>query len=128
MIVHAGMTVGWVSELLKEAGGAGHFRFDIRQQIGSKPTPIEWVIYQHVVPLQLPLPLLIKVEKENLYLRHLIRNGKPVHPSEIFWMLKEFPKNAHRVLRVSGKSFIAEDGMPISENTIDYDAGLAELN
>lgn len=128
VIVHAGVTVGWVSELLKEAGGAGHFRFDIRRQVGSKPTPIEWVMHHAIVPLGLPLPLLIKVERESLYLRHLTRHGKPVHPSEIFWMLKEFPEKAHRVLRVSGKSFIAEDGLPISENAIDYDAGLEELN
>lgn len=128
VIVHAGVTVGWASELIKEAGGAGHFRFDIRQQVGLRPTPIEWVVHQYVVPLRLPLPLLIKVKREKLFLRHLTRNGKPVHPSEIFWMLKELPKKAHYVLRVSGESFIAEVGMPISENTIDYDARLAQLD
>lgn len=128
LIVHEGLTIGWVSELLKEAGGAGHFRFDIRQPVGSKPTPIEWVVHQHVMPLHLPLPLLIKVEQTQLLIRHLTRQGKPVHPSEINWMLREFPEKAHYVLRVSGESFIPEAGMPISENAVDYEAGLAELD
>lgn len=123
LIVHEGLSIGWVSELLKEAGGAGHFRFDIRQSPDTKPTPIEWVVHQHVAPLHLPLPLLIKVEQTQLFIRHLTRKGKPVHPSEIFWMLKEFPEKAHGVLHVSGESFIAEAGMPISENVIDYDPG-----
>lgn len=128
MIVHAGVSVGWVTELLKEAGGAGHFRFDTRQCPGKKPTPIEWIVHQHVVPLHLPLPLLVKVEQNELLIRHLTRNSKPVHPSEIFWMLKEFPKKAHYLLRVCGESFVAEVGMPVSENTIDYDDGLAQLD
>ena len=128
VIVHAGVTVGWVSELLKEAGGAGHFRFDVRQLPSTKPTPIEWIMHQYIVPLQLPLPLLMKVEQKELFIRHLTRNGKPVHPSEISWMLKEFPEKAHSVLRVSGEGCIAKSGMAVSENDIDYDVGLADLD
>lgn len=128
LIVHEGLTIGWVSELLKEAGGAGHFRFDVRQFDPHKPSPIEWVVHAYIKPLAMPLPALIKIEKDVLFLRHLTRNGKPVHPSEINWMLGEFPRKVHYILRLSTDGFVAEQGMPISENAVDYEAGLAELD
>lgn len=121
IIVHAGLSVGWISELLKECGGGAHFRIDARRAPGRKPTPIEWVVHNHILPQHLPLPLLVKVEGECLLVRHLIRNDAPVHPSELYWMLEEFPARAHLFLTAGGKGFAARRGMPVSENTVNYD-------
>ncbi len=121
IIVHEGLSIGWVSELLKEAGGGGHFRIDVRKTHSRRPTPIEWVVRQWIVTQNLPLPLLVKVEPERLLIRHLTRHNQPVHPSEIYWMLGEFPLCAHAVLRVSGQVFLAERGLPVSDNEVNYD-------
>lgn len=121
IIVHQGLGIGWVSELHKEAGGGGHFRFNITKAPGKRPTPIEWVVHHWIIPQNLPLPLLVKVEQDILYIRHLTRSGSPVHPSEINWMLDEFPDRWHAALRPSGKGFLPEKGMPVSENDITFD-------
>ena len=121
IIVHDGLTIGWLSELLKEAGGGGHFRIDVRKRPAKRPTPIEWVVHQWVVPSNIPLPLLVKVEPDALYLRHLTRHNQPVHPSEIYWMLGEFPARTHAILRVSGQGFLPERGLSVSDNDINYD-------
>ena len=121
IIVHQGLSIGWVSELLKEGGGAGHFRINVRKTPGKQPTPIEWVVHQWVLPQNLPLPLLVKVEWDIIYLRHLTRGGNPVHPSEINWMLGELPYRAHMTLRASGKGFLAERGMPESDNEVNFE-------
>lgn len=124
LIVHAGLSIGWVEALLKEAGGGGHFRFDARTPTGPRPTPIEWVMHRHVLPQRLPLPLLVKVEPDRLLLRHLTRNGAPVHPSEINWMLREFPARTHLVLYAAGSGFRPERGLPVSDNRVEYDLEL----
>jgi hypothetical protein len=125
-IVHAGLSIGWVSELNKEAGGGAHFRIDARNLPGNKPSPIEWVVHHHILPQHLPLPLLVKVDGERLLIRHLSRNDAPVHPSEINWMLDEFPQRAHLILTVGGKGFAVKRGMPVADNDIDYDVGFDE--
>ncbi len=121
LIVHAGLSIGWVDELLKEAGGGAHFRFDARRPLSARPTPIEWVVHRHVLPQHLPLPLLVKVERDRLLLRHLTRHGAPVHPSEIQWMLQEFPTRAHCVLHAGGNGFRPERMLPVSDNRVTYD-------
>lgn len=126
IIVHDGLSIGWVSELMKEAGGGAHFRFDTRRAPGRRPTPIEWVVHQHVLPHKLPLPLLVKVEGERMLVRHLVRNDMPVHPSEIYWMLGEFPGRCHLQLQASGKGFLAERGMSVADNVVDFDALFSE--
>jgi hypothetical protein len=121
IIVHQGLSIGWVGELAKEAGGGGHFRIDARRAPGSKPTPIEWVVHRWVLPQHLPMPLLIQVREDALLIRHLVRNDLVVHPSEINWMIGEFPARFHLCLRPSGKGFLPERGMPVSENDINFD-------
>jgi hypothetical protein len=78
------------------------------------------------VPQKVPLPLLVKVNGERLLIRHLTRNHVPVHPSEIYWMLGEFPERVHLVLTVGGKGFVATRGMPVSDNAVDFDAAFSE--
>ncbi|MDR3391418.1 MAG: hypothetical protein P4L77_06735 [Sulfuriferula sp.] len=122
IIVHDGLSIGWVSELVKEAGGGAHFRIDARRQPGRRPTPIEWVVHQQLLPHKLPMPFLVKVEDERLLVRHLMRNDMPVHPSEIYWMLTEFPDNHHLLLSVAGKGFIVKRGMSVAENAVNLNA------
>ncbi|MHB1678560.1 MAG: hypothetical protein ACYCSS_13705 [Sulfuriferula sp.] len=126
IIVHDGLTIGWVSELMKEAGGGAHFRLDARQAPSPRPTPIEWVVHHHVLPQKLPLPLLIKVEGETLLMRHLVRNEMPVHPSEIYWMLGEFPDRCHLKLSAAGNGFSIARGISIADNFVDFDAVFAD--
>lgn len=126
VIVHQGLTIGWVSELMKEAGGGAHFRFDMRKPPAGRPTPIEWVMHRHVLPHRLPMPLLIKVDGRDLLIRHLLRNEMPVHPSELYWMLGEFPDRRHLKLTAAGKGFVMSRGMPVSDNFVDFDVIFAE--
>ncbi|MHB0990586.1 MAG: hypothetical protein ACYC0M_04840 [Burkholderiales bacterium] len=126
IIVHQGVTIGWVSELMKEAGGGAHFRVDARMPPAQRPTPIEWVVHRHVLPHRLPMPLLIKIDGRNLLIRHLVRNEMPVHPSEIYWMLGEFPDRIHIKLTASGQGFIMSRGIPVSDNFVDFDAIFAD--
>lgn len=121
LIVHAGVSIGWVEELMKEAGGGGHFRFDARRPPGRKPTPIEWVVHEHLLAHHLPLPLLVKVEAGRLLVRHLTRDGRPVHPSEINWMLDELPHRSHLTLHVRGQGFLPERGLPVADNHVNFD-------
>ena len=119
LIVHAGLSPGWVAELLKEGGGGAHFRFDARRRAPGPPTPLEWVVQRHILPLACPLPLLVKVDADCLYLRHLTRGGAAVHPSEIAWMLDELPRRAHWTLRMGGAARAAH-GIPLNDNRLDF--------
>lgn len=121
LIVHDGLSAGWLEELLKEGGGAGHFRIDARRPPGDPPTPIEWVVHRHLLPLGLPRPFLVKVDGARLLVRHLTRNGKPVHPSEIAWMLREIEARHHWRLLRDGEGLTAAAGMDVADNRVDYD-------
>lgn len=116
LIVHRGFVPNWLAELLTQPGGGGHFRIDVRHFSTDDPTPVEWLVRQHVLPLELPLPLLIQVTDEALYLRHLLRGEQPVHPSEIFWFLEEIAERHHACLRPDGASLEAKTGMPLTDN------------
>lgn len=122
IIVHTGLSIGWVGELVKEAGCGQLFRIDARRPPSRRPTPIEWVVHQHLMGHHLPTPFIVKVVGSELWVRHLVRNDMPVHPSEITWMLSEFPDNYHLKLTAAGKGFIAERGMSVAENAINLDA------
>jgi hypothetical protein len=121
VIVHAGLTPGWVEELLKEGGGAGHFRFDVRPAPGRRPTPIEWLVHEQLLPLGLPLPFFLRVEDAGVRLRHLVRNGAPVHPSEIAWMLRELDTRYHAFVDFSGNTARVRRAMAESDNRVALD-------
>lgn len=120
LIVHAGLSPGWIAELQREGGGGAHFRIDVRQRPAGPLTPVEWMVRRHILPLACPLPLLVKVEPDCLRLRHLTRSGVPVHPSEIVWMLEELPQRAHWTLHGGSGGWRAERGMPFSDNRIKF--------
>ena len=121
LIVHAGLSPGWVAELLKEGGGGAHFRIDARRRRHGPPTPVEWVVQHHILPLACPLPLLVKVDTDCLRLRHLTRGGVAVHPSEIAWMLDELPQRAHWTIRLGSGGWLAEPGIPPADNRLRFD-------
>ncbi|MBU2754301.1 hypothetical protein HFU84_05740 [Acidithiobacillus sp. CV18-2] len=121
IIVHAGFPEGYFAELLKQPGGGGHFRVDVRIAPSNPPSPMDWVIHKQVLTLDLPLPLLIKVGEEELYIRHLVQGKTAGHPSEILWMMDCLGERYHARLRRSRGSLLAERGMDVSDNRIDYD-------
>lgn len=116
LIVHAGFPADWLEELLKQPGGGGHFRIDSRQTSTGRQTPVEWLVQRHLLPLELPLPLIVKVTPEALFVRHLTRGGEPVHPSEIYWLLDEIDERHHANLRVEGGSLHAVVGIDPADN------------
>lgn len=120
IIVHEGLSIGWVAELMKEAGGGAHFRFDMRKAPDTRPTPIEWFVHRQVLPHGLPLPMLLRVEDACVRVRHLVRNGRIVHPSEIYWMLREMPQRVHLELRFDNDEVIARAKLPVDDNAVDY--------
>ena len=116
LIVHAGFPPDWLEELLKQPGGGGHFRIDSRLAANADPTPVEWLVRRHLLPLDLPLPLLVKVVPDALYVRHLVRGGEAVHPSEIYWLLDEIEERHHVRLEVDGASLRVEVGIDPADN------------
>ncbi|MGA7802086.1 MAG: hypothetical protein WCC36_14880, partial [Gammaproteobacteria bacterium] len=66
LIVHEGLDLRWIEELLEQAGGGGHFRIDARQAPDDEPTPVEWLVHGHVLALQLPLPLFMQVREDGI--------------------------------------------------------------
>lgn len=107
-----------MTELLKQPGGGGHLRIDITNVHNAEQSPIEWVICKHILPLELPLPLLMQVTPDDtIYLRHLLRDSHhPVHPSELFWFLQEIVNRHHVQLYRDGVSLHAENGIPLADN------------
>lgn len=123
LLVHDGFPTGWLEELLKQPGGGGHFRIDTRIAPGTPPNPVEWVVHGFAMPLSLPSPLLIRVDRDCLYLRHLQKNGACAHPSEILWMLDDIRERYHACLRVGRGTFEPAMGMPLTENSIETPYG-----
>lgn len=116
LILHQGFPPNWLGELLKQPGGGGYFRIDMRTFGTGNPTPVEWVICQYILPLELPMPLLIQVSNQQLFLRHLQRGDQSVHPGEILWLLEEISQRHHACLRRFGSKLIATTGIPLTDN------------
>jgi len=116
LIVHSGFPPQWLEELLKQPGGGGHFRVDTRQIASGRQTPVEWLLQRHVLPLNLPHPLVIKVSRQAIYMRHLTRAGEVVHPSEIYWFVEEIEDRHHARLLIEGANLAAERGLDPAEN------------
>lgn len=116
LIVHAGFPPEWLEELLKQPGGGGYFRIDCRSLERRHPSPVEWLVGEYVLPLELPLPLLAQVRSGSLRLRHLRRSSSIVHPSEILWLLDELETRHHVLLEVKGDGFAIRRGIDIGDN------------
>jgi len=121
IILHRGFPPGYLAELLKQPGGGGHFRVDLRQLGSEVDSPMDWLLQRHVLPLDLPTPLLLKVEDETIYLRHLLQGSNPGHPSEILWMLDAIHERHHALLQRMPAGLQPRRGMAVDDNAIDYD-------
>src|SRR5512134_1156319 len=121
VIVHAGLSPGWLRELERERSARGVFRFDVRRRPRRRPTPMEWVVLEQVLPRGLPLPLLMRVEHDGLRLRHLTRDGHPVHPSELGGILAELDRRYHLWLRVRGRRLAPQPGIPPADNRVFFE-------
>lgn len=124
LIVHQGFPSEWLEELMKQPGGAGHFRIDARTPPGRRPTPVEWLVHEHLLALRLPFPLLVVVRDETLYVRHLSRGGQVVHPSEILWMLDEISTRHHAKLTPAADGFAVSQGLDPRDNDVESMYGL----
>jgi hypothetical protein len=118
LILHDGFPADWLEELLRQPGGGGHFRLDIRPLPAARPTPVEWLVQAHILPLDLPRPILVQVRERDLLVRHLQRRGIVVHPSEIAWFLEELDTRYHARLLLAGtpERISVERGMAVDEN------------
>lgn len=118
LIVHRGFPEEWLEELLKQPGGGGHFRLDARGLPAARPTPVEWMVQTHVLPLALPEPLFLCIREQDILIRHLRRGGSTVHPSEIAWFLEELEDRHHARLHFGNGSSRIEvtRGIPQNDN------------
>jgi hypothetical protein len=131
LIVHAGLTIDWMEELLKVGGGGGHFRIDTRLPPTKPPTAIEWIVHEHVLPLGLPLPLLMQVSPGLVRIRHLQQHGVVRHPADIAWILDDMGDasagggRVHATLRVDGSALRVERGIPPEDNAVETPYGIS---
>lgn len=130
LIVHAGLEPDWLKELLKTAGGGGIFRYDRRQAAGSPPAPIEYLVGAFVLPLALPLPLLLVVGADHIRVRHLVRDGRTCHPTDINWILDDMARDeaaprVHAILRRRDGGLAVERGIPVEDNAVDTGYGFS---
>lgn len=125
LIAHAGLDVAWLEELLKLGGGGAHFRIDARIPPSKSPTPVEWVVHDFVLPLNLPLPLLLAVKTDTIAIRHLHRYGMVCHPADIAWILDDIRERGrvHAMLHVEKAGFRAMRGIPVEDNEVDTPYG-----
>jgi len=118
LIVHRGFPPQWLEELLKQPGGGGHLRVDARGLPAARPTPVEWLVQTHVLPLELPQPLLLQVRAADVLVRHLQRGDRVVHPSEIAWFQEELEARHHARLCFGNEAPCIEvvKGMSVNDN------------
>jgi hypothetical protein len=116
LLIHQGFPAGWLEELLKQPGGAGYFRVDLRLLPRKPLTPLSWFVHDWALPQGLPQPFLAQLAADGVRLRHLQRDAQVVHPSEILWFLDEMGSRFHVLLRPEVSGFRVETGMALQEN------------
>ncbi len=117
LIVHQGFNGDWLEELIKQPGGGGYFRMDSRPLPRRRPTPVEWLVQNHILPLELPQPLFLDVREDAILVRHLTRGKHAVHPSEIAWFLEELDTRHHaRLVFAEDGGLHVHTGLPVDDN------------
>lgn len=120
LIIHQGFEPNWLEELLKQPGGGAHFRIN-HCQIGNNPSPIERFVLTQIVPLNLPFPLLLLIESETIWLRHLTDSQRTLLPSDIEWILTELKERFHCRFTINSQREISlTSGISLEDNRIDY--------
>lgn len=122
LIIHKGLTMDWLEELLKLGGAAGHFRIDARQAADRK-SPVLWITHHFILPLELPLPLLCDVGKDCIAVRHLRSQGRLGHPAEIGWILDDMRHKSrrHALLVETRGRLVAQRELPPDDNAFEWD-------
>lgn len=130
LIVHQGFPEGWLGKLVHEPGGGGHFRIDARQPVFNgdpprRPAPVQWLVREHVLPLGLPLPVLIRVEdRDHLRVRHLRRHGGICQPEEVGMIYEDMAARPHALLIPEEEGFTVDWGIDLEDNTLDTPYGM----
>jgi hypothetical protein len=130
LILHQGFPEGWLGKLVHEPGGGGHFRIDVRQPAYSgrpprRPAPVQWLVREHVLPLGLPLPLLIRVEdRDHLRVRHLRRHGGICQPEEVGMIYEDMAARPHALLLPEDDGFAVDWGIDVEDNMLDTPYGM----
>ncbi len=124
LIVHQGLALDWLEELLKLGGGGGHFRIDTRKPPG-RHSPVSWLAHRFILPLDLPLPVLCDVGPTTIAIRHLHSAGRPCHPADIAWILEDMRVRArvHATLSRHSHELVADLGLPVADNAYEMDLG-----
>lgn len=125
LIVHSGLPEEWLKELLKQQGSANYFRIDLRVQTEDRPSPVEKFVEDQLLPLELPLPFMAKIDNDNVYLRHLTRNNDLVDPSEVSMIHTEIENRYHLRLSIEKAKTEAFPGMDLQDNDISIESVLA---
>ena len=128
LIVHAGLPVAWLEELLQQGGGGAHFRLDTRRlPRDTRASPVEFFVREYLLPLELPLPIVAKVDADRVSVRHLQRYGGLCHPSDIAWILDDMKDRGrmHACCIRKGEAVDVVRGIPVGDNAIETPDGLA---
>ncbi|MHB1566498.1 MAG: hypothetical protein ACYCXG_07240 [Acidiferrobacter sp.] len=126
LIVHNGLAIDWLEELFKLGGGAaGHLRINVTRLQRSKPAPVEWVVHEFLLPLQLPLPLLCDIGPVEIQVRHLTIRQHLCHPADISGILDDMRRQSrcHARLKAAGHRLIAQHELPPDDNRYDIETG-----
>ena len=131
LIVHDGLPEGWLGKLVREPGGGGHFRIDVRRPAfdGGVPArrlhPVQWLVREHILPLALPRPLLVRVaDRDHLRLRHLRRHGGVCDPAEVSMIHEDMAARPHALLLPHPDGFEVAWGIGVDDEAIDTPFGL----
>lgn len=131
LIVHTGFPAGWLGKLVHEPGGAGHFRIDARQPVfraeapPRRPAPVQWLVREHILTLDLPLPVLVKVEgRDHLRVRHLRRHGGVCQPEEVGMIYDDIVARPHALLIPDDGEFSVDWGIHVEDNRVDTPYGM----
>jgi len=122
LIIHGGLTLDWLDELLKVGGGGGYFRIDARPSADPQ-SPVSWLTHRFILPLKLPLPLICDVKEHHIAIRHLHTRRGICHPADIAWILDDIrhKSRAHAILHRETGALLCEKGMPPEDNDYEMD-------
>lgn len=123
LIVHAGLSIAWLEELLREGGGGAHFRVDVRLIDGPATTPVEWLARVYLSKLDLPLPLLLDVASDSIKVRHLQRGGRLCLATDVAWILEDMRtrNRVHATLLITNEGLKTITGMAVDDNRYAID-------
>lgn len=125
LIVHSGLRIDWLKELLSL--GAGAFICESIYAVPIRAKLQRWIGWSiGKLPLRLPLPLLLDVRNDRIDVRHLQRFGSICLPTDIAWIVEDMRtrKRVHASLRCINGRFDCIQGIPIDDNRYFLEDGI----